>query len=185
MSIGLTTANKTTFNHTTNTMDNNLKMRAVMAYPNAPIIVGGEKCSVVNIGYVQDRLYLLAPNCKYVDAQVPECTLILRSQSSLTDEECIMIYETIIGKSIGTERYNVIRTNTEINVETIYNVDSDEKTNVFIPYSPEIYYSEDGKINNVDGARLLFITDYLRSINVAVPFMGYDLIAEGVAIIQE
>lgn len=115
------------------------------------------------------------------DILIEDYKLILTPLEQISDEDAIFVYEVIIGVPIGGDKYNVERNKTEVNIESIYNVDRDEKTNVFIPHTVEIYYSEDGTIHNVDGARMVEIVDFLRS-------KSYDcdgLIEQGIAISSE
>ena len=138
----------------TKPMTNEQRMRCIMVYPTAPIKYGNEICDLINIGYVEDRLYLLGKNSKKAyDVSVSEVQIVLRPVSSMTDEECIEVARIIT----DIEQYHTAK-------QGRYFID---KIYFSLPHSEIIKYY-----------------DYLRTINVITTVHGFDLVAEGVAIVH-
>ena len=150
-------------NKTTPPKTNAEVIAAIQKYSHAKVGHDGAEFTVVAVDRSCGELSLYTLLHARVKEHAEHCTILLHPLSSITDEHAIWVYELIIGKPIGGDRYNVTKNKTEINIESIYNVDHDDKTNVFIPYSMDIYYTEDGSVNEVNGERMLEIIDYLRS----------------------
>ncbi len=148
--------------------------------PNRKLI--GEMIGITSYG-----ISLKYPEWQSTDSQpFANCKLLLRPLSAITDDDCAFIYETIIGSTIGENRFSIQRQQGKsITVETVYNIDNapDKRTYVYIPDSLEIYYTQEGRIEYPDGVRMQEIIDYLRS-------KGYDcgrgsipsLISAGIAV---
>lgn len=174
-------------------MNNELKLRAVMAHPNAPMLCkDGVVRTIYGIWTRSEQPLVLTASNSY---NVNDIQMELRSPSSLTDEECIDVAKIILAKDSEWKPFTINKYPPYIDIVIKVEPDiTDEETEVTMVIriweDCRIHWTWEYKKGNGIGVRennvprVLAAYDYLRSINIVTEFMGVNLIEAGWAIIQ-
>lgn len=155
------------------TLTNQQLLQLFMLYPNAPIVYKEKLWAVENItlrGLLAGRIDLIELNSKYSTRDTArttftQCKLLLRSIDQLSEQEKKDVLELL--------RYNPKYCDLRVlkGTGSLYNALEVDTGNDYIRFTKfDLPYPA---------------ADYLRSINVAIPFLNYDLVEEGVVEIQK
>lgn len=138
----------------------NMRMQVIATYPNAPIVNNGKKYKI--------RCINLYAKCIELDTEMTTtsvrantCQILLRPISSLTDEEVECVARILFGEKSKDRLAYMIQT---------------KWAGEFIDKLYKTPLTSD-KVSNV--------IDYLRSINIITTVHGFDLVKEGIAIVDE
>lgn len=148
---------------------NEINLAAMFAayLPGHPIVINTAYKNIGKLVGVSEPTAIVNP-IEGFDPRVVQLSVLkieLTPLSKISDEDAIYCAGVVFGQTYMNWTTTV--TNTETQVHSRYVDDEDEKTILFIPKSTEIYYTQEGKINEIDGCRMQEIIDYLRS-------KGYD-----------
>lgn len=139
------------------------RIRCIMVYPNAQFQILDERWGIIT--FDMEGIDLVGSNliCENEYLHVSKCTLLLRPISSLTDEEIFSIYQ-----SIGLRPLTLI--------------DDFSLDGFLAQFSPYVITEND---NRHSSGNYYKVYCQLLELNINMPVHGFDLVAEGVAIVDE
>lgn len=166
-------------NQPTMPITDNMRMQVIATYPNAPIMYNRDILQIHALRLQSNMIEVRSEKRGGGCIPVNKLKIKLRPISSLTDEECIEVARILYGDEFPASDWEYSNKHAPDWI-TLANADDDDYTIVFS--------SDEGIeafLPNNQHAKYAQAIDYLRSINIITTVHGFDLVAEGIAIVND